>query len=163
MYIKGRAGQSAFTLVELVVVLIIAGIIAAFVFPRSVNDTLVLAAQAGQVAGDIRYAQSLAMTQGQRFRINFTPSVSPVVYQLGFANGVVATHPVVGAMSVSLNPLVTMTTINLTSNLVGFDGEGTPYSDPGVTTPLSVVAILRLSLNGHSKDVTIQPQTGRVQ
>ena len=155
--------QSAFTLVEMVVILLIIGIIAAFMAPRSADNTLMLAAQADQVAGDIRYVQSLAMTRGQRFRIDFTPSASPVVYQFTQANGVVATHPVVGPTAVALNPLVTATILNLPSSLIGFDGQGTPYIDSVISSPLAAVATIRLSINGAVRDITIQPQTGRVQ
>lgn len=52
---------------ELIVVLVIVGIISAVALPRTINDPVMLSTQASQLAGDIRYVQTLAMTQGQRY------------------------------------------------------------------------------------------------
>jgi len=39
---------------------------------RTGNDPVTLSTQVDQLAGDIRYVQALAMTQGQRYRINLS-------------------------------------------------------------------------------------------
>ena len=61
--IRGRG----FTLRELMIVMVIVGIISAIALPRTINDPVMLSTQASQLAGDIRYVQTLAMTQGQRY------------------------------------------------------------------------------------------------
>src|SRR5260221_11553583 len=53
-----------FTLVELVMVLLLIGILAFVVLPRTSQNTLELSSQAEQLATDIRYAQTLSMTRG---------------------------------------------------------------------------------------------------
>ena len=152
-----------FTLIELIVALLILGVLAAMLAPRMGNDSLILAAQADQVVGDIRYVQSLAMTQGQRYRLVFTPSASPVVYQFLLTSGAVVSHPVAGSTAVALNPQVTMSLANLPNNQVGFDGTGTPYTDALVSTPMTSAATVRLTYGGESRDIVVQPQMGTVQ
>src|SRR6267378_4296596 len=67
-----RSLECGFTLRELIIVIVLVGIISAIALTRTGNDPVMLATQVDQLAGDIRYVQALAMTQGQRYRINFT-------------------------------------------------------------------------------------------
>jgi len=65
--IRGAIRGRGFTLRELIIVMVIVGIISAIALPRTINDPVMLSTQASQLAGDIRYVQTLAMTQGQRY------------------------------------------------------------------------------------------------
>src|SRR4030065_668057 len=65
--------EYGFTLIEMVVVLILIGILAVtFVERSSSKGALTFAAQAQQLASDIRYVQTLSMTRGERYCLNLT-------------------------------------------------------------------------------------------
>jgi len=150
--------NQGFTLVEIIIVLVLAAILAIGAMARLPNTTLTLGAQADQLASDIRLTQSMAMTRGQRFRINLNAGTYQIVAQDGTANVV---HPVTGTTGpVSLN-----STLTTTNAFIVFDGKGTPYIDaatPG--TPLAGLgATITLTTDGQARTVTIQRETGRVQ
>lgn len=154
--------QRGFTLLELVVVLVLAAIIAVLAFPKSGSDTMLLVGQAEQVASDIRYVQSLAMTQGQKHWILFNPSSSPVTYQFVNSGGVVP-NPITNTAPVSFpNYVSAALSANLSNNLIAFDGLGVPYSDTTGASPLTAQASVSLAAAGTTKIVTIEAQTGRV-
>ena len=155
--------HSGFTTIEVVMVLLIVGVLAASLLPRSTDKRLSIGASADQLAGDIRYVQSLAMTQGQRYRINFAATT----YSFFAVSGSVAvSHPVTGSTAaIPLAAGVTMTSFaNLASNLVAFDGKGIPYTDAAATTQLAAGTngVITLTGAGGSNTVTVYPQTGRV-
>lgn len=82
--------RKGFTLIELVVILVLLGIIAAFAAPRLGNVTdSNAAAFADKLRADIRYAQSLAMTEGRRYRVyvNALPAPNPGYAVVNDANG----------------------------------------------------------------------------
>jgi MSHA pilin protein MshC len=158
---SNRFRSKGFTIAELVVTLVVIGVIAAIALPRTANDPLTLSAQVGQLSSAIRYAQSLAMTQGQRYRVNFSASG----YSITLTNGTSVPDPFSGSTStIAWNSGVTVTLppSNLPNNLLAFDGLGIPYTDSAATTALAASAAITLSNSGGSQSVTIAPQTGRV-
>ena len=155
-----RRLSKGFTLSELVIVLALVSVLAVSVLTQWPGRALNLDGLAHQLAGDIRYVQSLSMTRGQRFRINFSVG-PPASYSISDRTGATpVAHPVVGVASVPIETSVTMTTSN---TLLVFDGKGTPYSDgalPG--TPLGGDATVTLSHGTDSRMVTVSRETGRV-
>jgi len=146
-------------------VLLIVGIISAIAMARTGNDPVTLSTQVDQLAGDIRYVQALAMTQGQRYRINL--SATGYTLTLADAGGTLVPHPVTGSTAqTNWNSGVTVTLppTNLPNNLVAFDGRGIPYTDNVATAALAAAntATITLSLGGTSQSITITPLTGRV-
>src|SRR5258706_5123120 len=69
--VQSAIRSRGFTLRELIIVLVIVGIISAVALSRTGNDPVMLSTQVDQLAGDIRYVQALAMTQGQRYIVSF--------------------------------------------------------------------------------------------
>jgi prepilin-type N-terminal cleavage/methylation domain-containing protein len=160
---------AGFTLTELIMVLAVVAVISAIAVSRMSNDPLLVATQAEQLATDIRYVQSLAMTQAattpaqSRYRINF---VSASTYTFTMADGTAVPHPVSGSTAATaLGSGVTMTLppAGLANSLVGFDGRGIPYTDAAVATALGATATITLTKNAATRTVTVAPQTGLVR
>ena len=146
-------------MVELIVVLVIVAILATMAAPRWVTSPT-LDGQLQQLLSDIRYTQALALSHGQRFRVNLT---LPSTYSMTTTSGTAVTNPSTGASSVTLTSGVTMTAVsNLPNNLIAFDEAGTPYTDSAATTPLASNATITLSANGLTRSILITPETGRV-
>lgn len=67
-----RAGDKAngFTLFELIIILVLVGLLSIVAIPVFLNEGLRVTPAADQIAGEIRYAQSLAMTHGESHSFN---------------------------------------------------------------------------------------------
>ena len=157
--LRWQQSASGFTLVELVMVLVILGIVAVFVAPRLSSTGITLPAAATRLAETIRYTQSLAMSQGQRYRINFTASS----YQITDMSGTPVVQPMTNSTAAtSISPLV-LSGFNppLTNDYLAFDTRGVPYIS--ATVPLSANTTITLTAGGDTSTVQISPETGRVK
>lgn len=151
-----------FTLVELIAVILVLAILGFALLAALPGRQVHLAAQADQLAADLRLVQSLSMTRGQRYCLNLTVNS----YQL--ANNGCATlvaHPVQGATAaaIALDPGLTMTWAGLPNGLVTFSGRGEPFVDAAATTALAAEAVITLTADAQTVTVRVTPETGRVR
>jgi len=150
-----------FTLIELVVVIVLAGILAIAAFSRApTKGALTINGQAEQLAADLRYAQTLVQTQNQRICVSFSASG----YRLTTAASSCATDvPTASGVTGQINLDGITLTNNLPSSLLVFGDKGVPYTT--TTTPgtaLASDAQLTLTGEGGSITVRVSPVTGRV-
>jgi prepilin-type N-terminal cleavage/methylation domain-containing protein len=159
-----------FTLVEMVVVVVVLGILAAVFVPRSNTDAIILSTQTEQFAADIRYAQSLAMTQGwsgvSPARRTYSITYTATTYSFVDGSGIAVTHPsgqpspIRFAGGVSISPFPPNPALG---NVVSFDGRGIPYSDVSATNALASMATISMVGSGGSiRAIRIYPNTGMV-
>jgi len=161
MDIKQSSLICGFTLLELLLVVSIIGLLSmAALFSSWQGTNINLAGQAEQLANDIRYAQSLAMTKGQRYRWVETSSTT---YQIQNNSGT-AIILAQGNTTVTLSSGITFGTLtNLPNSLINFDGTGTPYSNttaPGAA--LSANAIIPMIAGNRTLTIVVAAGTGGV-
>ncbi len=160
--------HKGFTLIELVMVLVLIGIVAVFVAPKLGEVTGTKAGSfKDKLRADIRYAQSLAMTQNRRYRVycNTTPAPTPngyaVVYDTsggawtsyGYAQDFSGT----GNLSLTLDAgqYTGITVSTPAGGFIEFDSSGTPTVGGGV--------VITVFANGVAAGtMTITAQTGAV-
>lgn len=148
------------TLLELVLVLLIAGILFVVLEVDLPSYTMDLRAQAEQLAGDIRYVQSLSMHRGERYRIHFNATGYAMTDLSGTT---IIPHPSTHEDEMDLKSQITLSTEHLPNELVVFDGRGTPYITtdlPGTT--LGIPAVVTLTRDTETQLITISPATGAV-
>jgi len=155
-----RGPRSGFSLLELVAVLAIVGLLAVFVAPRiTASQGIALSVVAAQLAANVRHAQTLAMSRGQRYRINLTPNS----YQITDMGGA----PIVQPLSSGTAPIVVSPAVlsgynpPMTSGYLAFDGRGVPYIDPA--TPLAGTATITITSGADVATVVVAPETGHVR
>ena len=148
--------NKGFTLIELVVVLVLLGIVAATVGVRLSGAGANLGAAADQLASDLRTVQSLAQTRAQRHCVGFT-AVNDTVTNNNCATAV--------NLPTSANPVTLPSGIGLASSnaLLVFNSLGRPFTDAAATTPLAAEAVITLSAGADSMTVRVTPETGRVR
>jgi type II secretory pathway pseudopilin PulG len=141
---------------ELVVVLVLLGIVAATVGVRLGGSGSNLGATADRLASDLRTVQSLAQTRAQRHCVSFAAGNYTVT------NNNCAT---VINLPTSANPVAMPSGITLASTdaLLVFNGLGRPFTDAAATTPLAAEAVVTLSAGTESTTVRVTPETGRVR
>lgn len=146
-------------MVELVAIIVLVALLAFTALPRLPGPDLDVNSQAEQLAADIRYTQSLAMTRGDRYRINLTAAGYQITDSAGLNPEV---HPGTGSTGPVALDGVSLSGYNppLVNNYVTFDGRGIPYVAAAAT--LSTDAAITLTAGIATRKVVISPETGRV-
>ncbi|MBL4623333.1 MAG: type II secretion system protein [Immundisolibacteraceae bacterium] len=142
---------TGFTLIEMVMVMVIIGIMAAYAAPRWLGDEQLLDPQQRLLARDLRHAQSMAMTQGRS--VNF--EIISAGYQITDASLTVIIDPARGeAFQVNLEPGLSIAGSNFS-----FDSLGRPTDGSSL---LSAPQVQTVSSGGSSATVTVAPVSGFV-
>ncbi len=160
--------ERGFSLTELIVIISILGILSWVAYPKmAAMDEIKLDAAARRLAGDLRYAQSLAMSRRVIHGVLFDPALEKyTVFAPNAASPI--TDPADRARTLSVDytsrtefrgVLVQTATFGTTPG-VTFDYFGVPRDTAGVdlTSAGSVV----LSYQGQNDTVFVAPQTGMV-
>jgi len=155
--LAGHPRVAGFTLIELIIVIVVVGIISAFVvsraMPRAGESTA--GYQAQQFANDLRHAQMLAMTWGKD--LNFTTATAS--YSVSCASGSTgpcASSPVIdpghsGAFAVALDNVTLSPATTLT-----FDIVGKPSSAASFTLAADGVTMATVTVAAGTGFVTVQ-------
>jgi MSHA pilin protein MshC len=149
--------RKGFTLIELVMVIVLLGILAAFVAPNLGNITSTKAgAFSDKLRADIRYAQNLAMTQNQRVRVTFAANS----YSITIAGNPIA-DPATGRnypVTLGVGDYAGISLANtFGGSYVEFDSLGVPYDGGGVLLVNRSVTVAPVG-----QAITVTVQTGAV-
>jgi prepilin-type N-terminal cleavage/methylation domain-containing protein len=159
-----------FTLIEVILVVLIIGIAAAVVVPTmSSAGSMQLRSAANMVAADLEYAKSMAISRGQPYTVDFSPSTERY-WVLDGPTGNVIPHPVKKGLPYTvdfpnesrLSQVQIVSTTFGTHNRVTFDYLGSPYGEAadGSLTPLNGPGTIVLQAGTITKTVTVEAVTG---
>lgn len=144
-----------YSLIELIIVFLVIGILAIYPLIKWPGTTTNVLAEAQLIASDIRYAQTLSMSNEACYRIVRSSATS---YQI--TDGTTAVLLPSGNTTMVLNTGVSFGSWT-PSNLIAFDGNGIPQSD-ACTTPLTSNATIPVTNGSTTNTITINQVTGMV-
>jgi len=149
-----------FTLVEITVVVILIGIIAAAVFARSIStDRINIVGEVDKIRNHIRYAQSMALKRNDVWVISCDATqywLSDITLNPVDLPGATSNRISLADLGVSMNAFA-----------VYFDPLGIPYhsyTDEDNNTPVTAgnPRNIAISAGSESRTLTVTPQTGLV-
>lgn len=153
-YKRHHGASAGFTFIEALVVLVLLGILSAYIAPKAVNpDSLTLRAQASNLAAHIQYAQWMATTTGRVVCLSVTASDTYKV-QLDSCSSGISTNPPV------LITLQNNAVISGAPTSISFNSQGVPVNSLG--TPLTGDSNIVMNAGGVSNTVNIAATTGLV-
>lgn len=185
LYCEQAMNRKGFTLIELVMILVLVGILAAVVAPRLGNISSMKAGTfIDKLRTDIRYAQNLAMTRGMRSRVYFNGTGGAPASGYAVVSSTTstcsalspATDPATGQpLTIDLT-LSTYSGVGITLTLpamtcLEYDSLGRPYNCTGVSPLLpgsscfNVISGLTVTINapaGVVGSIMVSSQTGVV-
>jgi len=149
VFLRVNKRELGFTLIELIMVIVIMGTLAAMAVSKFNRNVFDVAAATGELVQAIRYAQDKSMTHSgdTNYQIDITGTGYTVTQ-----GGTNILHPVTGAAAYTK----TWTDISLdTTATIVFDA----YGNPGLGTSLTI----SVSKGSDSDSVTVEDVTGFVR
>lgn len=144
--------QRGFTLIELVIVLVLLGAMAAIALPRWAPADTTVAAQADRLGRDLRHAQIMAMQQGRTLTLDIQTAST---YRVADSGSSTVTDPATQQpFAISMENSVTVSGAD-----TEFDSLGRPVSGG---TLLTVQRAFTISGSTTVATVTVSPVTGFV-
>jgi prepilin-type N-terminal cleavage/methylation domain-containing protein len=163
--------KKAFTLVELVMVMVILGIISAGAYMLSLNSVpqIKVDVAAKKVVNDLEYARNLALVNAKWYGVIFqvAPTNTYTVYLTDGTTDTPVSNPAKTNSQLVVDLAsdysgVTISAVNISGgNKVEFNPLGTPYDDK-TGAALAANGTLTLSLSGRTRTIQITPSTGEI-
>ncbi len=152
--------SKGFTIIELLIVIIIIGsLAAAAIVSLSRQSSIDLFAQRDQIAQDIRYTQTLAMTQsnptGGRYRILFGTTSYTISQYASSAWTAIKTE--------NLTSGITFTSNNFTNGYVAFDSLGQPHNGTTNSTLMTGTVTVSITDGVNTRTISVIENTGSVE
>lgn len=164
--------ESGFTMVELVVVLIVVGILAAVAIPRFSDRTIEERGFRDAVRAAIQHARHVAVASRRFVCVNLTPGTAPVgllalrmdaaepetVVAVGCtgAGGTAIPLPVADRNCAAANEVCAPNGVTLGGDSVIFDALGRSVTAPNTLAPVATITIT------NQANITVLPETGYV-
>ena len=154
-----KKNNLGFTTIEIITVMIVMGIISAFVIGRAMENEPELIAQKEVLKVHLRYAQSRGMNSNDNYGIQ-TDGNTYWLFRVSGANrvnfpGEQSDHIDLATLGLSLSMIDG-------GNIVSFDSKGIPYTDNTGTLQIED-RTLTLSSGSGSENITITKNTGFIQ
>ncbi|MCC6422662.1 MAG: type II secretion system protein [Phycisphaerales bacterium] len=174
MSAKHSSRQHAFTLIEILVVVVILGIASAVILPSiSSRDDLKVAAAARIVMSDLIYAQNQAITNQKVCYIQFDKTNGKYTLMSTMSPAVTLQHPInhvdyVEKFGASGSPgltNITLTDATFDGKLtLAFDEMGSPLAyDTGTgTTAVLSSGTIKLTCGSNTLTISVEPYTGEI-
>jgi prepilin-type N-terminal cleavage/methylation domain-containing protein len=174
----------AFTLAEIIVVIVILGIASAIVIPRlGTHNDLTVAAAARQLTADLLYAQNLAISTQTMHVVRFDTANNQytLLKYVSPSTETILTHPLtqqtyVQKFGVAKSAMVQVVLSSAVFNgldsgyqnitAVGFDELGTPYVYDATKSPCTndmVSGTITLTCGTFTSTITIDRYTGEIR
>ena len=172
---SGAKLQHGFTMVELIAVMVIAGVLAAVVVPKFFSNSPFQARGfADQVQSTLRYAQKIAIAQHRNVCVSITSE--DITLRIANASGATSLcntcldspagelpncHSTIPTTYTISRP---STAITLSSSITpfGFDALGRPFDTPGASSHAQTTITISNATDSITSNIIVEAETGYV-